>query len=479
MISAKTKRAYFKPMHLRTTGRLRLYNLFAACMCGPSTRHWVNGVGTIGVILASSTFLLERDIMRLGEMLMLVAFLAALPTAWRFLRTNPAFWLFAAWVGAMILSNSLAIAHTDIPTDHNIWNAARHWSRLGWIPLMAWLIAGRLGVVRAVLLGYTAAWFVFTLPEVSPDLLRAGLQGSRLDFGTGNPHRAALPFMITTVILAFLARDCVGSLQQGVTLFTARLGLWALALGFSTFGLFSAQGVGPLGGAVAACLIGLVVLWQHLTHGQGWSRKLRAFSIGAGSLTILIVSLVIVFKPAMESRVSSWSGGLTELSEGAIQTPTGSVGARYYLWTFAAEHWADRPVLGYGTETARSMISASDLPTRSFSHLHNSWLELLFSTGIAGTTIMVALFAHISYKIFQSTRTRRVPKRYGTLYFALLAAFILANIGESYIVFNHFWPHMALITAGFYSIALFGEPRRDQNAHHSSHSAHDAAAESC
>ncbi|MCG5539061.1 O-antigen ligase [Halorhodospira sp. 9622] len=445
----------------------------------PTDRRWVNLVGSLGVVAASSSFLLERDVMRAGELLMFVALLAALPAAWRFFRTNPAFWLFLIWVAALALSNSLVMADPAIPTDHNIWNAARHWSRVGWIPLMAWLIAGRLGIVKTVFFCYTAAWFAATLPELSPDLLRASLEGARLDFGTGNPHRAALPFMITTLILGFLARDWVGPgpRVQSTFLFLTRLTLWGLALAYSTFGLFSAQGAGPVGGAVTASLIGLFVLWRHLTEGKPLFVKLRLLAVGAGALVVIAAGLAIAFKPAIDSRLATFSGGLSELSEGEIVSEGGTVGARYYLWTFAFEKWAERPLTGYGTESAQSLIPVSELPerTRQFNHLHNSFLELTFSTGLLGAAILLVFFAHISQKVIRSVKEKKTPKRYGTLYFGLLIAFILANSGESYIVFSHFWPHLALISAGFYSLALFSRPRRSTNAHHTCYSPEHAA----
>ncbi len=447
---------------------------------GPTKRLWVNAAGTLGVILASSAFLLERDIMRLGELLMFLALLAALPTAWRFLRTNPAFWIFLIWVATLITSNSLAIANHDIPTDHNIWNAARHWSRVGWIPLMAWLIAGRLGIVRTIFFGYTVCWFALTLPEVSIDTLQAGLQGARLDFGTGNPHRAALPFMITTLILGFLARDWVGPRQQWAPFLIARFGLWGLALAYSVFGMLSAQGAGPIGGAFTGSLIGFFVLWRHLTEGQKASAKIRDLALGTSLLALLFVALGTAFKPAIDNRLVTFSEGIAELSDGTIERESGTVGGRYYLWTFAAQKWADRPLIGYGTEAARSMIPLSNLPegTRKFTHLHNSFLELIFSTGVLGGIILLALFAHISYKVAQSNRNQSMPKRFSAFFFTLTIAFALANAGESYITFNDFWPHLALISAGFYSLALFGEPKRHKNAYNAPYSARNAAGES-
>ncbi|MCG5533626.1 O-antigen ligase family protein [Halorhodospira sp. 9621] len=431
----------------------RLWNGFAEAARAHTGWRWLDVLGLVGVILALTTFLLNRDLMRVGEILMLLTFILGLGAALRALGRDPVFWTFLIWIGVIISAATIGVMLPEVRDDYDAINNIRHWARLGWAPLVAWLLGGQLRIVFIVLFGYVLCWFALTLPIVDLGYLQAGLGGSRLDFGTGNPHRASLPFLLSLIILTFLARDLVGPFSQRRMLFGLRLALWVVAVGYAVFGLMAAQGMGPWLGGLAALLIGVVAL---IHHQRRRIRAASAITIGllAGMASVLLlVTAASLFSDGIESRIDRLGGGIAELREGDI-APQGSVGRRYHLWQFGIEKLADRPVLGYGPEAMRHVIEPDRHGVHG-GHLHSSYMDLLFSVGVVGTAIFAVLIALVTCSVWCSVRRGWLPYRYGALFFALLAGFAAANLFESYITSSHFWPHLALILGVFYSPYLW------------------------
>ncbi|MBK5935380.1 hypothetical protein CCR81_00925 [Halorhodospira halophila] len=415
--------------------------------------RWLDVLGLVGAILALTTFLLNRDLMRMGEILMLLTFVLGFGAALRALGRDPVFWTFLLWVGVLTTAAVVGVLLPEVRDDYDAINNIRHWARLGWVPLVAWLLGGQLRVVFTVLIGYVLCWFALTLPVIDLGYLQAGLGGSRLDFGTGNPHRASLPFLLSLIILTYLARDLIGPMSQRRVLLGLRLAVWLIAVCYAIFGLMSAQGMGSWIGSLAALLIGIVAVVRHQRH-RIRSRSAIAISLLAVAGPILVaVTAVSLFSDGIESRLDTLGGGIAELREGEI-APYGNVGRRYHLWQFGIEKVAERPILGYGPETMRHVIEPDRHGVHG-GHLHSSYMDLLFSVGVLGSTLFAVFIFLVARSVCRSVRQGWLPYRYGALFFALLAGFAAANLFESYITSSHFWPHLALILGVFYSPYLW------------------------
>lgn len=415
--------------------------------------RWLDVLGLVGAILALTTFLLNRDLMRMGEILMLLTFILGLGAALRALGRDPVFWTFLIWIGVIISAATIGVMLPEVRDDYDAINNIRHWARLGWVPLVAWLLGGQLRMVFTVLIGYVLCWFALTLPVVDLNYLQAGLEGSRLDFGTGNPHRASLPFLLSLIILTYLIRDIVGPMDQRRILLGLRSAVWLIAVGYAVFGLMSAQGMGPWIGSLAALLIGVVALARHQRRRIRSASTMTIGLLGATAAVVVVATAATLFSDGIESRVDRIGGGIAELFEGDI-APHGNVGRRYHLWQFGIDKVADRPLLGYGPETMRHVIEPDRHGVHG-GHLHSSYMDLLFSVGVVGTAIFAVLIALVTRSVYCSIRRGWLPYRYGALFFALLVGFGAANLFESYITSSHFWPHLALILGVFYSPYLW------------------------
>lgn len=80
---------------------------------------------------------------------------------------------------------------------------------------------------------------------------------------------------------------------------------------------------------------------------------------------------------------------------------------RIEVWNFVAEKIHDRPLLGYGVESVRSMKSAQVMPhikSDSILHPHNAFLQVWVETGALGALLTCALLLFILFRISRSSR---------------------------------------------------------------------------
>ena len=158
-----------------------------------------------------------------------------------------------------------------------------------------------------------------------------------------------------------------------VCLFAARLskGLKVIGIPILLGLLWMADARGP-GIAVLAALIAMTVL------------KLKRNSLRA-IVTMLIISLglgiALVFQNSLLKPISS-----------LLTDDVYTLNSRTELWTKAFEYIAQQPITGYGYYSSRYLLMKDFIWA---GHAHNSFIEVLLTTGLVGMILMCVYLAYV------------------------------------------------------------------------------------
>ncbi len=189
--------------------------------------------------------------------------------------------------------------------------------------------------------------------------------------------------------------------------------------------------------AIAALLIGATAFALVF-----WSPRRAATAIG------LVVAALILVSPLMPS----WLPDRTALKQHQ-EMITSSGYHRLLIWQFVAEKIAERPLLGWGFNTSRSIpgskrdldVSAPALPL----HPRNTSLQLWLELGLPGAILGAVLIAGIMFRIGRMA-TARIDK-------AAAAGLVLGvvTIGNlSYGAWQSWWLAAIWLAASFMGVAI-------------------------
>lgn len=235
------------------------------------------------------------------------------------------------------------------------------------------------GVVGCILAG-TGLYLLFTLglfvlaPERGRFIEYTSATSSVIRMGgTGHPNTIAKTAITAGMIaVAMMFGSSKGALAVGVRGPWLRLFLSALLLvvAFVVVGTMSRTAI--LAGAAAMGML----LFDRLYGRLGVT--LFIGSVAAIMMGVLGISLLTGEGPFSESAVNvvTKSGDVEELT---------SLTGRTVIWEEAISYIVERPVTGFGLDSAASVMSKEATGT------HNLLLHVSFSAGLIATTIMVAL----------------------------------------------------------------------------------------
>lgn len=233
--------------------------------------------------------------------------------------------------------------------------------------------------------------------------------------------------------LAMLVWPVAALLSRG------RAGRWALLLppGLFVVLLFLDSAAALLGLALGG-LIALVA-WRHARLGQ------------------LVLAAVVVVTFGTAPFAARW------FQDGDLQQAHGFDSARHRMeiWSFSAERIADKPLFGWGFDSAHDMVGAGIVPsdpelgTAMPGHPHNAVLQIWLELGGVGAAIALALLLVVIRRL-----DRLPPLEFATAQASFMTSFTIALV--SYGIWQHQWIGMLLAAA--LMVILIRGPTRERAA---------------
>lgn len=230
-----------------------------------------------------------------------------------------------------------------------------------------------------------------------------------------SPPMAGQYLMLCLVAAIWLRRERRGPTPAGSTL---QLGIIVL-IAAGLLVTFSRQ-------AWLGALVGVIALGIK-------QRPLWMFAV------IAEIFLILTVVP-----IPGGHGSFGEYLLTASDTSTDSSGARIALWTQAFDHIPNHVALGVGPGLYGTL---NPNPAKEVYYSHNVFLDQLVELGVLGGLAFIAVFA---------LGLRSAFKRSATLAFAMLTAFVVANLFDS--VF--YTPRNGLLLGVAFALIAGGEPAR-------------------
>jgi O-antigen ligase len=174
---------------------------------------------------------------------------------------------------------------------------------------------------------------------------------------------------------------------------------------------------------LALFLSTLAVLWIYRQRRHAMSTTLMA------SCAVLAVGAVTVAgAQVIPSRVEALVDDWQRMNEqGNYDT---SLGNRVALWQIGLSAIEESPIIGHGPQSTRGLIRdglAKIGIDKSYSHLHNGFLNAWVETGIVGMLSLLALFVAAGYIAVKTLATTAVS-------YARVGAIMLIGLVTTYVV---------------------------------------------
>lgn len=231
-----------------------------------------------------------------------------------------------------------------------------------------------------------------------------------------------------------------GATVIAVLLWPAAYALW------NRFGWIAAAGLVIAGAGTLmladsrAAMVGALLGVGFLTLAL-WSRRLSL-------ATFALAAVLAVVLPSVLPAVILNRADVVGIREQASQLHLLSGFHRMRIWEFTAERIAERPLLGWGLDSARDLpggtretdSSGTFLPL----HPHNLFLQLHVELGIPGVVLALILVAWIGVRGAQQPPTERST---GFMLAAAAAALVIASL--SYGAWQSWWFASLLLASGY------------------------------
>jgi Tfp pilus assembly protein PilF len=209
-------------------------------------------------------------------------------------------------------------------------------------------------------------------------------------------------------------------------------------------------------------LLALGLTWASVTH----NKKLAAVTLVAGLLAVGFVGLLNL--PNGPVAALARQPGLARLAK-LTNTREGSTAARLTIWQATLPLVAQRPWLGYGPETMRTVFARVYPPQLVYyqgrqvavDRSHNLWLDLALSAGGAGLAAFLALlvgFCWLARRGLAGASDRWEATRWTALIAAVIGHLADVQFGfDSVASMTVFWLILALAATAPLPAAVAGE----------------------
>lgn len=278
-------------------------------------------------------------------------------------------------------------------------------------------------------------------------------QGGRPSLGFRNAQHAGVIFATALICITFFAKRLLQACSKKIrpVVFVWLTSLTAIALWFT----ITTQDRAVWLGLAIASLISFVSQWPNLRKklSDAWINNKKKWLLIFAAVTLIFstMSSMGVFN-RINNRLSAEAINYQTIQQ-ASQFKEGSLnssGIRIASWS-AAIGWAlERPLLGWGFRSVKSLIQHdqrfSDPLWKGFGHLHNSYLEAWVAVGLLGLSIMLTTIIMVARHITQSWRQHCMPNEVYLFSWTFFTFWLVVNCFESYINY----------TSGFYLTTVIG-----------------------
>lgn len=421
-----------------------------------SQNQYLEVIGIVGLCLYAFAFPFSKGICYVGEWMMIGAFLFSMPYVWSKMKHDP------IWIGVLALFGYLVFkgiwtffVYQEPVFD--ILDAIRFRLRFLHIFIIAWWIGGTkeslLRILGISLIGFIVLLGIGFDTRILADYGR----GLRVGFGI-NPQHFALYTTTALCGCLFLARDFWGTSYKHF-----RILLWTVLI-YLFFELIIRSQTRTIWVAIVVILIfyGIVSLLSIHKRSKLRGRK-RVFLWTCGFLfaLFLVFQGVHFHSDTINKRLSMEYAAANELffSDSDNITAESLFGVRATLWKWSIEKIRYRPFTGWKIDdTSKDYIGQSvktDESISHFSHVHNSYLEILLNQGMIGLLLYLFFPVYVFYSVIMRFKQGEIPYRLFLFFCSFIILFGIANISEAYITSWLFWPYFTTILGGFYSLVLW------------------------
>ncbi|MCO7246800.1 O-antigen ligase family protein [Halomonas sp. Mc5H-6] len=412
-----------------------------------------HAVGWVALTIYAFAWLINFDVSRAAESVFILCFVIA----WfkepdPALKWNKVFLLLMAFVALQVGVYFFAVDRFPDVADGQV-KAARHMTKLFLCIAVAWWLRGSVNAAKYLLLVFIAGILVSLVLNSSVDAWRAGLSGSRVDFGYTNAQHIAFYFGLLLIMGAGWLFKCIGTgdakYEWGAALALTVLGV-AGGVVTQTRAVWLALGLIFLG----LMVVGLLCLLKH-RRSLPRSKLLLSCVVAVGVLALSVSTIA----PVIEKRFLQEQEVMEALAAGKmVDVPFTSIGIRVHTWSYALDKIQERPLTGWGAKSRGALIDEGPFPDWlkvRFGHFHNSYLELLLAYGVLGLAAIAILTAMI---LKGTVALLATPHRHwGMGLLISWAFFFIINVFESYLIFNSGMYFFIVVGGVGMSFYLFGK----------------------
>ena len=376
---------------------------------------------------------------------------------WRDLRASQ-----TAWVVALLLLYILVrgvVASINNPQYvHYHLNDGWRLMLLGGFVFVGWLLKGD---QRRVLLALAIALLGFWIGRFehfpwSEAFSGAQWWGTRVKLGLPSEEGFGLYSATASLGLVLLAPRIWAADGS-----TSRKSIIILVWG--VFLLISVQGV--IMSQTRSVWLSLTVVAFVLLLGNlhVWKRVggLKSFVYLLGVTAVLVV-LAYANQGAIKNRFYTEMDTTRELLSGnfdAIDTVdeqgrVKSIGVHYHLFLFALDHLKENPWFGLGPGISKPLIKEHWVASKTFHHVHNSYLEMMLRLGIVGTTLIFVMLALIVYGGWRAYREQRIDRDLFMFLVAALTLHLLVCFTDFRMLHTDWRYYWFLVGGALYSFSL-------------------------
>lgn len=413
-----------------------------------STRNPENlaaAIGAFGVYLFGVAAFLSSAASNVALGLLTLALLLDWKRSWAVLRTDPTFWLIAAFL--LYLICSLVWAWPPEWRLDDLDGAGRLLKLWLFLPLAYWLSADQARIER-FLLAVLASFLVGRIAAIDWSTPLALATGARLRLGISSINHFGLysgtMFLGTAVYASTVWK--VAANRAPPLAWSLRVG-WVLIGATGLYWLLASESRGAAGALILALLF---------AAGIGVRLRRKKISlIGLAYLGAVIAATTLVVGAVFIDRLSADSSTFGVLFSGNwSDIPYSSTGVRIHMLRLGWEWWLERPWLGYGAGSVERLLDGAAPELHRFKHLHNTLIDNLVRLGAIGTLLLQALFVYLFLALWRGARSGDVPFSLGIFALgSLVYAFIFGL--TDYRMGAWDWRHYWLVLGGVsYAVPL-------------------------
>ena len=234
--------------------------------------------------------------------------------------------------------------------------------------------------------------------------------------------------------------------------------LWCMLLMFSIQGIIMAQSR-SVWLSVSLLTFILLLLNLHYWRRMGWFKTTMLVLGVAGLLLLLGYANQSTIKKRLATEIDTTiqllSGNFGEIRAVDAEGHVKSMGVRYHMLMFGIDHWKKNPWFGLGPGISEPLIKKQWVASKTYNHLHNSYLEMLLRLGISGTVLTFVMLAMIFYGGWLAYRERRIDRDLFLFLMAALTLLLLSSITEFRMLHTDWRYYWFLVGGALYSFSLF------------------------